>query len=250
MAERSGPPSVAEPGDSSVSGGLAQLSGVLLGEQTQQAIVELVVSLATASVQGVDGASVSMLADDRGGLTTSGATSDTIRALDAIQYRAESGPCVEAIRGGEPVEARLTSALERWPEFSASALDQGMRRIFSTPLSVRDRVIGALNLYSNDDDAFEPDARRTATHFARQASIVMSNAATLIDAEAEREHLKQALATRDTIGQAKGILMVRQRIGPDEAFDVLRRASQRTNRKLRDIAQEIVDSVVGQPPPD
>lgn len=110
----------------------------------------------------------------------------------------------------------------------------------SLPLQVGDRTTRALNLYFNrkrGTQGFGADAART---LARQAGAVLANAAALIGAELTNQHLEEALASRDLIGQAKGILMAREGIDADAAFDILRRASQRTDRKLRDIAAEVV----------
>lgn len=134
----------------------------------------------------------------------------------------------------------MTLPCPDWPTFTSRAQGLGFGSVMSLPLQVGDRTTRALNLYFNrkrGTQGFGADAART---LARQAGAVLANAAALIGAELTNQHLEEALASRDLIGQAKGILMAREGIDADAAFDILRRASQRTDRKLRDIAAEVV----------
>ena len=114
--------------------------------------------------------------------------------------------------------------------------------MLSTPLAVGDRRLGSLNLYSRSVEVFPPVAVAAAQVLAHQASVVLANAVAYATASVLNDQLREALASRDVIGQAKGILMARERCTPDEAFDILRRGSQRTNHKLRDVAQHLVDA--------
>ena len=114
-----------------------------------------------------------------------------------------------------------------------------------------DRILGALNLYSRRVDAFDESDMATALLFSTHAAIALSHAQTRAgDVELTRQ-LREAIESRDVIGQAKGILMERERVDADAAFDMLRRASQRLNVKLRDVAGRVVhardadDSVAG-----
>jgi GAF domain-containing protein len=148
---------------------------------------------------------------------------------------------VEAIRSGH--ETTFSAGDDHWPAFTERAIRAGVRSVWSLPLTVRDRTTGALNLYAMGGDAWAGTSRRLARDLASHAAVVLANAAALMSAELTNEHLRVALETRDMIGQAKGILMARQGVSSDEAFDVLRRASQRQNRKLRDVATDVVNQV-------
>jgi len=77
---------------------------------------------------------------------------------------------------------------------------------------------------------------------ASLASVALNAAHSFEDEERRIENLHSALSSREVIGQAQGILMERERIAPDQAFDVLRRASQYLNIKLREVAQTLVDT--------
>lgn len=216
----------------------AKLAGIVLTGQSFSDLLDHIVDMAVSVVGATTGASVSAVHRERERLETTNATSREIRHVDEAQYEECEGPCVEAIRTGEEIAVRIP--IEQWPRFNEAAMKSGVRSVFSLPLSADGRTLGALNLYSATDVAL-PDADvRVARSLAAQAGVVVANAAALAVAEITNQQLQEALETRDLIGQAKGILMAREGIDADAAFDVLRRASQRSNRKLRDIAAEIV----------
>jgi GAF domain-containing protein len=215
------------------------MAGVLLGEQSVEAILAMLVSMALGAIVGVHGASVSLIRSRHFETTT--ATSDAVRLADGAQYRSGRGPCVEAARSGEKVNIGLVQSRARWPEFADAAILAGFRGVLSTPLAVRSVSLGSLNLYSRGQDSFTVAEERAAQRFADQASVVLSNAAVYATAELVNEQLRDALDSRDEIGQAKGILMERDNCGPEEAFEQLRRASQDANRKLRDVAADVIN---------
>lgn len=223
-------------------GRLSEISGLVLAEETVSSVLDRVVAVAVAGVAGVDEASVSLLHGGPGGgrFRTVSASSDRVREVDESQYRSLAGPGIDAMRSGVEIAATLNG---RWPSFTADAGAVGIRAAWSLPLRVGDATIGALNLYSYGRPLWDERAGVLARALADQAAVVLANVAALSEAELANRALRRALRTQELIGQAEGILMARQHIDGDAAFDVLRRASQRTNRKLRDLAAEIVDSV-------
>ena len=100
-------------------------------------------------------------------------------------------------------------------------------------------TLGALNLYSKQRGAFDDEALAVGSVFATHAAVALAGAQ-------HDEQMQKALQTRDVIGQAKGILMAQQDVSADEAFDILRRASQRMNIKLRELAERVASRT----PPD
>ena len=136
----------------------------------------------------------------------------------------------------------LTGADSRWPEFAEAARVQGFVGVLSTPLAPRVQHVGALNLYSRTRAGFEPAAEEMAQLFADQASVVLANAEPFGAAERLSAQLREALVTRDVIRHAEGVLMARHRCSADEAFDLLREDSERSGKKLRDVAREVVES--------
>lgn len=112
--------------------------------------------------------------------------------------------------------------------------------VLSTPLQTDKETVGALSLYSSSPDGFDTGERRLAAEFARHASILLGNAVAFVTKDALVEGLRVALASREVIGIATGLLMVQPPRSRQAAFDVLRRASQRENRELRDIDADLV----------
>ena len=217
---------------------LPELAGLLLSEETVSGLLDVILNLAVSGIEGVAGASVSLVIRDGQEMETSNASSEVIREVDQAQYRGVGGPCVAAIQTGQEVSVAIPAPL--WTAFSAQAARVGMQSVWSLPLAVRDRSIGALNLYSTAPPSWQLAVAGAARGLARQAAVVLANAAALMSAQMTNQHLQQALENRDLIGQAKGILMARESIGADEAFDILRRASQRSHRKLRDVAAQLI----------
>lgn len=230
-------------GSPEVTASLAQLAGLVLSEKTVDAVLELLVSLGASSIPHTDAASVSVVRT--GHFETSNATSQEVRVVDERQYRRGQGPCVEAIRSGRRHNVVVARELGRWPDFAAAALAAGFKATLSTPLQAQDRILGALNLYSRSEDAFGETEAEQAGRFAQHAAAVLANAIDLTRAEKVNQQLQEALRSREVIAKAQGILMVRNRCTSEEAFDLLRHGSQRSNRKLRDVAAEIVEHEEG-----
>ena len=210
-----------------------------LDEETLDGILGLLVALAHSAIDGVDGASVSLIRTGR--FETIHATSEDVGEADGAQYASGRGPCIEAV-GGRRVHAVLTGSYDRWPDFVVAALAHGFRAVLSIPLAVGDQPLGSLNLYSRAEGPFGAVDESAADVFADHAAVVLSNATAFVTAEIVRAQFEEALSTRDLIGKAQGILMARRGCDEDEAFDLLRQASRRRNRKLREIAAELVAS--------
>ncbi len=127
------------------------------------------------------------------------------------------------------------------PSFSQLAAGTGIRSVLSLPLTSGGQL-GALNLYACFPVAFGVVDRARAAILASLAGLAYSVAHSHEDEDRRALSLHTALSTRETIGQALGILMERERINSDQAFDILRRASQHLNIKLREVAQNLVDT--------
>lgn len=225
---------------------LQTMSRLHVDEGTVEALLQLMVALACASIPGVTNASVSLATGQK--LRTVNATSDDVREADATQYRTGQGPCVSAIRDGRRYNVIFADEIANWPEFVAETVAAGLHSALSTPMQSRDRTVGALNLYSERKTVFSDEAVESARVFADHAAVVLSNAVSYASAEASSRHLQTALDTARVIGRAQGVIMARETCSSDAAFDVLRRASQRTNRKLREIAEEVVEPFEGSAP--
>ena len=217
------------------------LAASLLSEQTVSALLDKIVEVAVVTIDDVAAASISIATKDSPGYQTVSASHDSARSLDHLQYSTDDGPCVEAIKAAQ--EVTLSLPAERWASFSAAATAAGFMAVWSLPLVIENWPGGSLNLYHSAAGTWDGEDARAARLVADQSVAVLASARELARSEHINLTLRQALETRTVIGQAQGVLMARQAIGPEEAFDILRKASQRTNRKLRDIAAEIVSSV-------
>ena len=224
--------------DDPLQNGMRELSGILLGGTAMDVLLDGVTTLAAQSLPGCAAASISLLR--KGRAVTPVCSADLARDVDQSQYDTGQGPCLCAIETGDVVRVDSFADDGRWPQFAEQALAQGIHSSLSIPLTVGDEVLGALNLYSARPEGFV-DQEDEGVLFGRQASVTLANAQAVRRAEELAQQLAQALENRDVIGQAKGIIMASQNVGSDEAFDVLRRASQRANRKLADVARDIVE---------
>lgn len=213
----------------------------LLGEKILEATLDLLISLVELGVEDAGGISVSLLSRTSGEFHTPTATSAEVREVDAAQYESHRGPCVEAARTGEPVHVAIASQRLRWPEFAAEATSRGMSSVLSVPLRDDERVIGALNVYSERTQAFAEPDQHVVGHLARQATVVLGHASEFMTSDWISEQVAEAVSRADVIGQAKGILIARG-YSPDDALAALRRASERNNRRLSEVAQDMVSS--------
>ncbi|MFF0266796.1 GAF and ANTAR domain-containing protein [Kribbella sp. NPDC004536] len=151
-----------------------------------------------------------------------------------LQIAAESGPLITALRERSTVLIRDTSTDERWPDLAAS----GIRSVLDVPLATGDaprHPVGVLGLYSDEPDAFTADDEAIAHILAQHASVAVASAR-------HEETMAQAVDARKLVGQAMGILMERFDVDGDRAFAILKRYSQDTNTKLRDVAQQLIDT--------
>lgn len=168
--------------------------------------------------------------------------------LDEIQYSRGRGPCLEAMRQGARIEVPDMSVEERWGDYAAHALSNGIHSVFSLPLTLDGETVGALNLFATAPHAFTgPDIAR-AEAFTGQATTALTILLRHARHTALDDELREALATRAVIDQALGILMVTRKISSRDAFETLRHTSQTTNRKVSTIAAELIETMTGHPP--
>jgi GAF domain-containing protein len=209
----------------------ADLARILHAERTIRGVLDRVVELATQAVPGGAHASITLP-----GPTTPAATDSLTRRLDSVQYSLGEGPCLTALTSTSPVLAPDLGTEQRWPEFAAVAVRSGVAGALSCRLTLGGEALGSLNLYAVAAGTFGPAEVRRATAYAAHAAAALARVA-------EHEQvvqLRQAVASNRMIGTAIGLLMGTRRISEAEAFDLLRVVSQHTNRKLRDIAADVV----------
>ncbi|MCA0144134.1 GAF and ANTAR domain-containing protein [Blastococcus sp. LR1] len=161
-------------------------------------------------------------------------------AGDERQYELDDGPCLQAMRTGKRVTVADMATEQRWGRYPQRAIEAGVRSSLSFPLEVGNRGRGALNLYAREADAFT-SADEVAGHtWAGQAAGALAVAWQMAERDEVVDLLNQGMVTRQVIGQAVGLLMAQRRCTAEEAFDMLKVASQRNNEKLRDVAARMV----------
>ncbi len=223
-----------EPADLSQT--FAEIARALLSEQSVQATLQKIVDLAVETIDGCEHACVSVVEGKR--ISTPASSNDIPRRVDAIQYETGEGPCLDAIRDHQVFQTDDLVEEKRWPSFSQRAFEEtGVSSMLCFRLFVEQETLGGLNLSSTRRAAFGDEDRAVGSVFAAHAGVALSTSR-------HGEHMETALQSRDLIGQAKGIIMAKQGVTADEAFDILRRGSQRLNIKLRELARQVADSAV------
>jgi GAF domain-containing protein len=217
---------------------LMELSTFLVSDHSSADTLTRVAVLAVEAVPPAVFAGITMLVDGR--VTTQTFTDPTCPEIDQAQYESGHGPCLEAFTNGSSVIVDSLATDDRYPEFAASAMAHGVRSTLSLPMLSGESSVGALNFYADSDAAFGETEAEVGRLFAAQATVVLVNAQAYWGARLRSEHLEQALVGREVIDLAKGIIMNAIGCGPDEAFDTLVKQSQQENRKLRDVAADIV----------
>jgi GAF domain-containing protein len=165
-------------------------------------------------------------------------TDPLIGDVYSLQINSQNGPLVTALRDRATILIRDTLSDDRWPEWAEKVATLGVRSTLDVPLATGNEArstVGVLGLYSDIPDAFSHDDEAIAHILARHAAVAVASAR-------HEETMAQAVDARKLVGQAMGILMERFDVDGDRAFAILKRYSQDTNTKLRDVAQQLIDT--------
>lgn len=219
----------------------AEIARYFMQAENFEQILNRIVEGATATVSGCDMASVTVRAG--GAYRTEASTHPSATSADEAQYEAQEGPCLDAI------DARVVYTPSfpdpRWPRLAGRPAESGVRAAVSYQLCAPDPsepLMGSLNAYASTPRAFDAEAREIGLILAAHGSVAIKAVRERAGLERLGGQLHEALLSRDVIGQAKGILMERLRLTPEDAFDALRRSSQQLNLKLREIAQRLAET--------
>jgi GAF domain-containing protein len=218
----------------------AELGRIRFSETTMDDVLNRAAALARGSL-GI-GAEVSITLVLNHGPYTAAYTGDLALHLDELQYEQQSGPCLEAAARKAAVLVPDTATDERWAGWAHRAAEAGSGSVLSVGMEILDSVGGALNIYGRQPRAFDDQLAASARTFGGYAAAVLANAQEYHTATGLARHLQTAMETRAVIEQAKGIVMSERRCTAEEAFAVLTRASQNSNRKLREVAAALVES--------
>lgn len=205
-------------------------------------VVDLLDQLAQSCVQllGISAAGL-LLTDQRGHLRVMASSSEEGRLLEIFQLQNDEGPCLDCVRLGESViSADLDAEGERWPTFVPEAVTAGFRSVTALPLRLRDETIGGLNLFDTRAGSLSESNTRVAQALADVATIGILQQRSVHRTALLAEQLQHALSSRVVIEQAKGVLAERNHITMDRAFEGLRLFARNHNRKLSDVALDVV----------
>jgi len=221
---------------------LSALSRFLVSKSSMGDTLLRVSEITTEAMPNAEMAGITLMGED-GRPKTGIFTDEEAPEIDVAQYESGRGPCLDSWRTAQVVRLDdMNVAADAYPEFAKAAQAHGIQSTLSLPLVAGEESFGALNLYSRQKDGFSEADEQIGMDLAGAAAIVLANVNAYWEASQLSEQLGQAMQSRAVIEQAKGILMARSPdSSPDDAFDLLRKASQRENVKLRDIAQRIVD---------
>jgi transcriptional regulator with GAF, ATPase, and Fis domain len=216
----------------------ALISSIKLADTGLDEVLGQIAELAKRSLPGASEVSVTLV---RGRAThTAAFTGAMAVTLDEWQYEQNTGPCVDAATTATTLIVVDTAREPRWPGWASRALSAGVHSSLAVGLSVQESVAVALNIYATRVDAFDDDAVEVAETFAGYAGVALGNAHLYDATTSLGRHLRNATQSRAVIEQAKGIIMGQRRCSPDDAFAVLSGLSQQSNRKLRDVATDVV----------
>jgi GAF domain-containing protein len=233
--------------ESALTAAFVDLADALFGVPAASGVVgvvERVVDAARAVVPGADAVSV-VLRNPDGRLDTVASSHPSAQKADALQDEVGEGPSHTAMHrsGVGAAMDRLGEPAATWPRFGPrAAADLGFGAVLSTGMFPGGEPprFGALNFYSWSADGLDAADRDHALVLAAHAATAIAAVQARTAAELRESQLREALRSRDVIGQAKGVLMERRGLSADEAFDVLRRTSQDLNVKLREVAETLV----------
>jgi GAF domain-containing protein len=201
-----------------------------------QTLVDTCAELLDASAAGI------MLADSTGELSVVASTSERSRLVEMMQLSSGLGPCVECFATGSAVTVSdVREVADKWPDFSASALEQGFQSVHGVPLRLRGAVIGTLNLFGTGTGVLSAEDLSVAQGLADVATIGILQERAIREADSATKQLQHALDSRVLIEQAKGVIAHTRDVDMDEAFRTLRSHARSNSLNLRDVAELVVN---------
>jgi len=209
-------------------------------------VVDLLTKLADqcVNVLGVSAAGVMLVSAD-GDLRLVASSSEAMRVVELFELQAKEGPCLDAFRTGERVEHEILHAGSgRWPRFSIVATEAGFHSAIALPLRLRDRIVGALNLFGVGQTPITEDDLMVARAFADLAAISVVQHSAASETQLVNEQLSRALRSRILIEQAKGVIYERAHVDMAEAFSRLRDYARSHRLPLTDVAQAAIDGAL------
>jgi GAF domain-containing protein len=230
--------------DNDLRSSLVSLSRLATGQIELDDVLTRVAQFAVSAIPGADGVGLTLL--EAGRANTMVASSTFVAEVDAIQYGIDEGPCITSAAEGRTVCSGELGTDPQWPHFGPQIGHLGVHSALSIPLITNGDVLGAMNVYAHEPNAFDEHGARIGELFAEPAAIAVQNAHVLAQARRLATQLQLALANQATIDQAVGILLSRHGGNPEQAMDQLAQASREQDERLHTVASRIVDEAIQQ----
>lgn len=228
---------------------LARLQQLLLEADRLDDFLRELVRLASTSLPAPVFCSITLRSEDSTHPYTAAASHQLVDQFDQRQYDEGDGPCLRTLRTGTPHHVDDVDEEDRFGSFPDIAREYGLRSMLALPLAPpRQQVAAVLNMYSSEPRGFDLPVREQAAVFAGHASGALGVALKFAGQLQFSLDLQSAIASRTVIDQALGIVMAREGCTSERAFEILTKASQHGNVKLRELATDLVQGVSGQPP--
>jgi GAF domain-containing protein len=227
---------------------LARVTKLLRTQRTLPAKLEAVVALAKRTVPNCDAAGISLVIE---GEPTSCAVSDRLALeIDLVQYRTGQGPCLDAMTASNVVRIDVLERDSRYTRFAPGALARDINSVLSTPLCAGDRSVGALNLYSRAENAFDARSQEFSQPLADYASEVISSSPLYAYSLEMVDGLLESLESQALIAQATGVIIATEQVTEEAAMDRLRDLALVSGESMRTVAERVLDERPTAPFPD
>ena len=227
------------------TGVMAELLRAVGSDQEMTIVLQDVAELTKRRIPGADDVSITLVRHENA--STAAATGPLAAKLDELQYEQGYGPCLDAGRFDENQHIRDVNTEARWPAYVLKARRGGLGSSLSVQLPVENYLVGALNLYSVNPDAFSTNSVTLAGALAAHITAALSHAESAQGHRLRAAHLEFALESQAIINQAKGIIMVQNKCSAEAAFGMLRQLSMDKNIRLFDLAASLVASASNHP---
>jgi len=218
---------------------LVRLSGLLFTQRSLNEDLERLVRFAARAIPQTSGVSISMLVD--GGTATVATTDRVTLELDLVQYDHSEGPCLTAL-GGPTVRIGFIPTDQRFPHFAIGAADRRVVSSLSVPIARNDSIVGSINLYSHQRDAFDEQAEEIASVFAAEAAVAIVASETFRRAHEIRESLQEAHDAAAQLSRAQGVLMAVHGCSAAQARSLIESAADANGERLAETAERILDT--------
>lgn len=228
------------------------LGALIAAEEPLDEVLQRIAWTACRAVPDADAVTITVV--DGTKPRTAAHTDAQVLALDQAQYESTRGPCLQAAEGRRPLRVVTDLDDDRWPEFLGAARQVGVQASLSVPLIVlpasserEAELVGSINIYSRRAAAFDPFDEELMRLYTATACQAIANARRWQESRETVAQLEQALTSRSTIDQAKGLIRALNGCSADEAFAVLTELSQRSNIKLHTVAAQLLERVTDRP---